>query len=205
MTNVQKQPFVQEAENIRLRHMQEHPDYKYRPKRKRMKRAEGPQGDNSGGEVVNDDQIGQFSPLNRPLSSPQRRMTTSKPLINKAVKIEYLEQIYPLPQSALLISSDQISPVSSSCSSSLSGTTSPSGFLFDQFHLQAIGDAAHLYSCDPTDYVIGEIQQMEPNEMDKYLIECEDLTDTLSHSLATVFDSQNWWKSGIVMKFVLFF
>jgi len=34
MTSDEKQPYVSEAEGLRKKHMQEHPDYKYRPRRK---------------------------------------------------------------------------------------------------------------------------------------------------------------------------
>ncbi|VDK43861.1 unnamed protein product [Anisakis simplex] len=34
MSHVQKQPYVQEAESIRVKHLSAHPNYKYRPKRK---------------------------------------------------------------------------------------------------------------------------------------------------------------------------
>lgn len=49
LTDVQKQPFIEEAERLRKLHSQEYPDYKYRPKKKQATTTtkSGGKGDNS--------------------------------------------------------------------------------------------------------------------------------------------------------------
>ncbi|CAI4226815.1 unnamed protein product [Auanema sp. JU1783] len=43
LSEVEKAPFIQEAERLRLMHMQEYPDYKYKPRKKAKKNTEGAQ------------------------------------------------------------------------------------------------------------------------------------------------------------------
>lgn len=36
MTKEEKSPYVNDAEKLRQKHMEEHPDYKYRPRRRKV-------------------------------------------------------------------------------------------------------------------------------------------------------------------------
>ena len=65
LTDTERQPFIEEAERLRVLHMQQYPDYKYRPRKKVKTATTGPNG--------------QPSPTSSPsLSSPIKSLATNR-------------------------------------------------------------------------------------------------------------------------------
>ena len=48
LTEAERQPYIEEAERLRVLHMQEYPDYKYRPRKKKAKAPLGETEENQG-------------------------------------------------------------------------------------------------------------------------------------------------------------
>lgn len=71
LTPAERAPFVQEAENLRIKHMQDYPHYKYKPRRKKKKEK-----NTSKPEVKNIEYIDNFSVYEN------NRATTTTPFYN---------------------------------------------------------------------------------------------------------------------------
>lgn len=76
LTEDEKKPFVQEAERLRVLHMKEYPDYKYKPRKKPKKGAEPNVGSSQGAATTNIQQTRPCTNLQAGLSNrnkPQKR------------------------------------------------------------------------------------------------------------------------------------
>ena len=66
LTEAEREPYIQEAERLRLLHMQEYPDYKYRPRKKNKHPA------SLMASLNNNDNIKRDDPLRSTLSSTSK-------------------------------------------------------------------------------------------------------------------------------------
>lgn len=115
LTEVEKRPFIDEAKRLRALHMKEHPDYKYRPRRKPKGPLPSPLKAGVG-----------FPNLQLPYFSPMDTLGTPYPYFNPAFDISRMaagEKSPNLPHQNAVVTS-----LHSSLYSSFYQTSSPKSF-----------------------------------------------------------------------------
>ena len=180
LTVAQKQPYLLEAERLRVKHIQDYPQYKYRPKRRKhpkrvCKKAmvKTPASTNAANKpMLQNLPLGNVQQSSDEISCTSTSGTTLKPSTN------FQQQFFPLtPESSPNIQKENVfnfdvskhEPQRMTCEYTLPATPPTSSQADDEPCQFGLIDFLNSEDFNLQTYILGDMSVLDRNEFDQYL------------------------------------